>query len=284
MFAPMEESWPTHRELKATSTESKTSSHSREDHRGVCIVVPAYNEGPRIYAAASQVLRAIERCGTAGIDEIVLIDDSSTDITLREMNRFLKDHEGRADMRIVSLPINRGVGNALLVGVHSTTRQSITLIPGDGVFLADGIKGVLELRDFRIVLSDRRARHKGKIIRRALSKTFAYWFSWLVRMHVPDPHSMYLLPSERVGKAAFDLWGEWNPHSDSRLDNDYHLDLLATILWEEKVGAVVGVNSSQSLESNSQVFRPPFLGRFARNCLALSLMRLGMRRTSQPRY
>jgi glycosyltransferase involved in cell wall biosynthesis len=70
---------------------------------GVIVVVPAWNEAPRI----ARVLRGMP----ADVDRIVLVDDASTDGTI-DAARAVGDRR----VEIVSHPHNRGVGGAIVTG------------------------------------------------------------------------------------------------------------------------------------------------------------------------
>lgn len=83
----------------------------------VAAIVPAHNEAGRV-AATVRALRAIP-----GLDEVIVVDDASTDATGLEASR-----EGA---RVVSLVLNKGKGAALAAGAAATTAPVLLLADAD---------------------------------------------------------------------------------------------------------------------------------------------------------
>jgi glycosyltransferase involved in cell wall biosynthesis len=91
----------------------------------VVVVVPAWNEAPRI----ARVLRAMP----ASVDRVVVVDDASTDATI-EAARAIDD----ARVEIASHATNRGVGAAIVTGYRraialtESPRDAFVVMAGDG--------------------------------------------------------------------------------------------------------------------------------------------------------
>ncbi|MEN6519612.1 MAG: glycosyltransferase family 2 protein [Armatimonadota bacterium] len=84
----------------------------------VAVLIPAYNEADRI-ADTIKAARGIE-----GIDEIVVIDDGSTDGTSDQAKAAGAD-------RVVALPSNKGKGKALEAGIAATDADIILMLDAD---------------------------------------------------------------------------------------------------------------------------------------------------------
>ncbi len=80
--------------------------------------MPAYNEA-RTIAAVLKELVALELPEGMG-KEVIVVDDSSTDGTVRTVEEFIAD-EGQGLVRLERQPMNRGKGAAIHRGIHSAT-------------------------------------------------------------------------------------------------------------------------------------------------------------------
>src|SRR5690242_14648705 len=91
-------------------------------------VVPAYNEEPTVVAVLDELYRHV--------DELVVVDDGSTDGTRREIERWLPGHE-RA--RLLVHAVNQGMSEAYLLALTSLRErlQRGELSPNDLVFTVD---------------------------------------------------------------------------------------------------------------------------------------------------
>lgn len=90
-------------------------------------LVPAYNEGPRIGRVLEVAL------ATPGIDEILVIDDGSTDDTARVAERFAALHPR---LRVLRQPKNGGKTRAVARGVAEATGTHLLMLDSDLVGLA----------------------------------------------------------------------------------------------------------------------------------------------------
>jgi len=100
----------------------------------VSIVMPAYNEEPRITRAVSRALSAVAE---AGLDcEVVVVNDGSSDGTGRVVEALSRT-DGR--VKLVGYPQNMGKGYAIRRGVEAVTGEYVVLIDSDGEILPDEI-------------------------------------------------------------------------------------------------------------------------------------------------
>jgi glycosyltransferase involved in cell wall biosynthesis len=91
----------------------------------VSCIIPAYNEAPRIGA----VLGAVS--GHPSIDEVIVIDDASTDGTKEVVSRF-------SGVELVSVPQNGGKSAALAEGLSRARGEFILLLDADLAGLTKG--------------------------------------------------------------------------------------------------------------------------------------------------
>ncbi|MBL8087046.1 MAG: glycosyltransferase family 2 protein [Chthonomonas sp.] len=91
---------------------------SRPLNNRVAIIIPAYNEEPRI----SRVLDAATRCNLA--DEIVVVCDGSTDHTAEVASLYAK-------VKVVDLKTNIGKGGAMSMGVANCSCGVICFVDAD---------------------------------------------------------------------------------------------------------------------------------------------------------
>lgn len=89
----------------------------------VCAVVPAYNEAERIRA----VLDAV--AGAAQVDEIVVVDDGSSDDTQATASAHPAAKAGK--LRVIRLPANRGKGAAMREGAEAAHADALVFLDAD---------------------------------------------------------------------------------------------------------------------------------------------------------
>ena len=85
----------------------------------VSVILPAHNEA----AAIAAVVRDC-RAAVSGSDEIVVVDDGSTDATA--------DAAAEAGARVIRLERNHGKGHALRLGIEQSTGEILVFLDADG--------------------------------------------------------------------------------------------------------------------------------------------------------
>jgi poly-beta-1,6-N-acetyl-D-glucosamine synthase len=99
----------------------------------VSIIVPAYNEEKVIANCVESILASRYKNY-----EVILVDDGSTDGTLKEMMK----HEGAAKVKIIAQP-NGGKASALNHGFQLSKGEILFFVDADGIFTPDTIREML---------------------------------------------------------------------------------------------------------------------------------------------
>jgi glycosyltransferase involved in cell wall biosynthesis len=101
----------------------------------VCIVVPAHNE-------ESQIERVI-RTMPDYVDEMIIIDDASTDSTVEHIKPFLGE---QSKVTLIQHRTNRGVGGAISSGYQEAAKKKfdvIAVMAGDGQMHPDDLEMII---------------------------------------------------------------------------------------------------------------------------------------------
>src|SRR5206468_3146529 len=88
----------------------------------ICVVMPAYNEGRWIAEALGSILAQ-----TDAADEILVVDDGSSDDTVEQVERF-------ADRVRLVRQSNAGCAAAFNTGFAQTSADFVALCPADDVW------------------------------------------------------------------------------------------------------------------------------------------------------
>jgi len=91
-------------------------------HSSVSVVIPVHNEERAIASLVDRVILVLK--GLERQWEVIVVDDGSTDGTLRELH-------GR-EIKLVAHPYNIGNGAAIKTGIRQTSGEIIVTMDGDG--------------------------------------------------------------------------------------------------------------------------------------------------------
>ena len=167
------------------SKEDRIGQKDTLRKRGVCVVIPTYNNGGTI---VDVVDRSLAQC-----DDVIVVDDGSTDDTPLLLG-------GRADITLVTLGRNRGKGIALREGFRRAMAMGFTYavtLDGDGQHYPEDIP----------LLTEASAAHPGALIvgsrllegvQRSRGSAFAnrfsnFWFWVQTGCRLPDTQTGFRL-------------------------------------------------------------------------------------------
>lgn len=137
------------------------------------IIIPVYNEGQNITQVIENTSKILKQIGNAGLFEIIVVDDGSTDNTgliADEVSKHLND------IKVIRHHKNMGFGAALKTGFANAGGEYVTIIPGDGeVTMEQSLKLFKLMKNADLIVSMR----KGK--RPVHRRVFAWGWHILIR-------------------------------------------------------------------------------------------------------
>ncbi|PSC74459.1 Dolichyl-phosphate beta-glucosyltransferase [Micractinium conductrix] len=111
------------------------SSIFSEPSKELSIIIPAYNEEDRLPATLQETLsylqRRRDRQGASFTYEVIIVDDGSSDGTVRAASEFVRRH-GFDAVRVLRLPQNCGKGYAVKSGMLCSRGQRLLMMDADG--------------------------------------------------------------------------------------------------------------------------------------------------------
>lgn len=108
-------------------TSAALASKGVNKQISVTVVVPALNEERNLEDAVTSIIAAFEN---GGMDwEIIIVNDGSTDSTGEIANEFASKNPG---IRVLHHERPMGIGYSFREGVAASSKDAVTLLPGDG--------------------------------------------------------------------------------------------------------------------------------------------------------
>lgn len=246
--------------------------HSSESVKSLSVVVPAFNEEHNIGETLRNIVDAKQSANHISYVEIIVVNDASTDLTLSIVEEFVSQCSERDSITILNCQRNRGVGHAFWMGATVASGEFITLVPGDGVFSRDSLANLFcDFSTEGITLTARKNKYQRKKVRRLVSKIIGIWFSWVVGIHIQDPHSLFVFPTEAVNRAYKAIWPSLKRDSDERVDFEYHLQILRWILHRLSISKLITVEVNTKLEKSSINISYKILINYLKHCGLMSL-------------
>ncbi len=108
----------------------------------VCVVVPAFNEGPALAAVLTEVEVALEALRARYEIELHIVDDGSIDETPEVIGTFARAHP--ENVRVTTHPVNRGLTEALKTGARAVRDGAVVFLDADLSYAPDIVGRLLE--------------------------------------------------------------------------------------------------------------------------------------------
>jgi len=105
------------------------------------IIIPCYNEAQNVPLIAERLFPTVEQLNHAGVVQVILVDDGSTDDTLARLHELAGD---RSWVQVVSHGQNRGLGAAVRTGFLHAQGDVIVTTDSDGTYPFAEIPQLLE--------------------------------------------------------------------------------------------------------------------------------------------
>ncbi len=165
-------------------------------HRGnVSALIPSYFEERQIFEVATRV--------KAQLDDVLVIDDGSTDKTESEAQR--------AGVRVIRHPVNQGKGAAIKTGLRDLTAREgvryILILDGDGQHLPEEIPHFIEEGNRSgspLILGNRMSDTRTMPLVRKLTNNFMSWqISRVCGQSMPDTQCGFRMISVDLAPALF---------------------------------------------------------------------------------
>ncbi len=194
---------------------NKMANIPGSDKNELSVIIPAYNEEGKILNTIKHV-RAL--FNELGIDhEIIVVDDGSTDGTLKEATSEKFDN-----VKVIGSGHNRGKGYAIKYGVNFVTKDLVTFLDADMELDPKQIRILLEYmkdNDADIVVGSKRhplsTIEYYPMLRKVLSQMYNIILRSLLQLNIRDTQAGFKLmkrevvlkifPMMRVKRYAFDV-------------------------------------------------------------------------------
>ncbi len=141
---------------------------NKSNHKSVSVIIPAFREEDNIEAAIDNAVAAVS--SLVQDYEIIVVDDGSPDKT-GDFARIKA--EGNANIRVAVNASNQGFGYSFSRGVKMSTKDFVTVFPGDNDMAAQSLKDLILARgQADIVISYMKKTNRRSLLRRFLSWMF----------------------------------------------------------------------------------------------------------------
>tara|TARA_Y100001935_G_C17280258_1_gene497090 strand:- start:370 stop:1068 length:699 start_codon:yes stop_codon:yes gene_type:complete len=167
--------------------------------KGLSILVFAFNEQKRILSTIKLINSIIKK--TKIKYEIIVINDGSTDQTIKIVNKYKKNNN---KIRVLDFKNNQGITRSLKEGIKMAKFDKLTWFPGDDSFLSKNLKGFFELstksdlvngfRDNKFVFNN---------VRKILSVINQLILSLLFNQEIKDVHGMFIFKTNHLRRLKF---------------------------------------------------------------------------------
>ncbi len=157
----------------------------------VSVIIPAYNEAPRLPG----VLEAFAKIWHQGGYEIIVVDDASEDNTAEVATRA-----GLAGLRVIRNPQRKGYGGAIKTGIRASHGELIAFLDADGQHRPEELGQLIDkLREGVDMVIGARDEEALKANGWTLGRKFLKWLGrYLVEVDIPDLNSGFRVVRREV--------------------------------------------------------------------------------------
>ncbi len=151
--------------------------------KSLSVFFPFWNEEKNVERVVTSALGVIDDLALKW--EIIIIDDGSTDKTLKVAETFALKNK---NVRVITHQPNRGYGAALKAGFENSQYDYILFTDGDGQFdFAESVRFVEAINNADMVIGFRKKRRDHNIAKRLLLMSLLKVWDWLLfRFHFKD--------------------------------------------------------------------------------------------------
>lgn len=172
------------------------------------IVIPAFNEAPKIEHDLTAVLNYLQNKGPC---EVLIVDDGSTDNTAQIVRDFVAREKSAAEaVRLLSYGSNRGKGFAVRYGVAHSQGKFVAFVDSGLCvpfhYLDVGLANIQAGADFALAsrrLQGAKIRHHQPLYRRYGSKVFWVMMRAIMAIEVSDTQCGFKIYRGEVARQIF---------------------------------------------------------------------------------
>lgn len=143
-------------------------SRVREGSGGLSVVLPAYNEALSLCQMVEEVIKSLST--VVNDFEVVIVDDGSTDRTAAVAASQCAIYP---QVRLITHPVNRGYGAALLSGFLSARKEWVFFTDSDRQFDLRELEGFWLSRDQADIVAGFRAPRRDPFVRRLCGRCWS---------------------------------------------------------------------------------------------------------------
>jgi len=164
-----------------TGVKPRPADGSTDQQVDLCVVIPAYNEEGGIRESVADVEQVLSALPIKY--EIIVVDDGSTDNTLREAQQ--------CGARVLRNPENSGYGAALKRGIAATKAEYVAITDADRTYPATALPEMLEMaKEADMVVGSREASMSNvPMVRRPAKAILNGLANYLAQRKIPDLNS-----------------------------------------------------------------------------------------------
>lgn len=172
------------------------------DRPSLSIIIPAYNEEESLGYVLSDTLRDLPKIVRSY--EVIVVDDGSTDETLRIVKSFVKKNRY---VRLISQS-HGGFNKAMIKGLKAATKDYVAYMHAGGHdLIRDMVNCIRTMQSYDLVLGIRGKRIDYNLYRTILSYGCLIFYRILFGITYEDVHWVYVWKTKEVQKLNLDPKG-----------------------------------------------------------------------------